>query len=307
MSDLDLSLIERFLLAANKLGRRPVPTEASPEELLRKLELLRDGTPTRAAILLFGNSPETFFPSAFLKIGRFRSPTIITDDRESHGSLIKQLDEAMAWFRNRLTTEFVIDGKPEREVRWEYPLNAIREALVNILCHRDFSSGAHSQIRLYDDRLEFWNAGALSPPLTTELLFQEHDSIPRNRKIAEIFFYMGLIERWGSGTLRIAEELENADLPKPEFISESGRFKLILHKKRLPAQEPGMKDLSERQHQAIAYLKEKGSITNAEYQKVTGAAKRTATRDLNELLQKGILDTEGGERGPGKLYRLKTP
>ena len=90
-------------------------------------------------------------------MGRFRSPTAIIDDREIHGALIHQLDEAMSWFRERLATEFVISGEAEREVHWEYPLNAIREAVINLLCHRDFTNGAHSQIRLYDEQLEFWN------------------------------------------------------------------------------------------------------------------------------------------------------
>jgi ATP-dependent DNA helicase RecG len=108
------------------------------------------------------------------------------------------LDEVMGWFRERLETTFVISGKPERDVLWEYPLSAIREAVTNVLCHRDYTGHAHSQIRLYDDRLEIWNAGGLPPSLTPDLLLREHDSIPRNRKIAEAFFYAGLIERWGS-------------------------------------------------------------------------------------------------------------
>jgi len=306
LTDLDSNLIDQFIQTTNELGRRPIPEQATREEFLRKLTLLKNGTPTRAALLLFGKTPHAYFPSAFLKIGRFRSPTLITDDREVHGTLIHQLDDAMAWFRDRLTTEFVIAGKPERDVRWEYPLSAIREAVTNVLCHRDFTKGAHSQIRLYDDRLELWNAGALPAPLTPELLYQEHDSIPRNRKIAEVFFYMGFIERWGSGTLRIAEELKKAGFPKPEFISEMGRFKLIFHKEQLTDKQLNKMGLSERQLKAINYLKEQGSITNTEYQEVTGVSKRTATRELSELISKDILIPEGGTRGRGKFYRLKT-
>lgn len=191
-------------------------------------------------------------------------------------------------------------------MHWEYPLNAIREALINLLSHHDYTNGMHSQIRLYDDRLELWNAGALPSPLTPDALFREHDSIPRNPKIAEVFFYMGLIERWGSGTLRIIEELEKAGFPKPEFISESGRFKLIFNKQLITDQYLKKMDLSKRQLDAIAYTKDHGSISNAEYQDVTGVSKRTATRELNELTSKGILVPEGGTRGRGKLYRLKT-
>lgn len=92
-------------------------------------------------------------------------------------------------------------------------MNAIREAVINVLCHRDYTSATHSQIRLYDDHLDIWNAGSLPPPLTPEILLGEHDSIPRNRKIAEAFFYMGLIERWGNGTTRMASELQKEGFP----------------------------------------------------------------------------------------------
>lgn len=304
LNDLDFNLISSFIEAANKLGRRPIPQQTTLEESLRKLELIKDGTPTRAALLLFGENPDSYFSSAFLKIGRFRSPTIIVDDREVHGSLIQQLNETMAWFRDRLTTEFIITGKPEREVRWEYPLDAIREAVINVLCHRDFVNGAHSQIRLYDDRLEFWNAGSLPSPLTPEILFEEHDSIPRNRKIAEVFYYMGFIERWGSGTLRIAEALEKSGLPKPEFISEPGCFKLILYKPQLTDKQLKKMGLSERQMQAITYVREHGIITNSEYQSIANVSKSTATRDLNVLKEKDIFIFEG-ITGRGTVYKLK--
>jgi len=84
----------------------------------------------------------------------------------------------MSWFRERLTTEFIITGRPQREVIWEYLLEAIREAVVNTLCHRDYTSGAHSQIRLYDHHLVIRNAGTLPSALTTEDLLHDHDAIP---------------------------------------------------------------------------------------------------------------------------------
>jgi ATP-dependent DNA helicase RecG len=94
LEDLDPERIDRFIGAVKKVGRRPVPEQALDHEFLRKMELIRDETPTRAALLLFGKNPESYFPSAFLKMGRFRSPTLIVDDREAHGTLFDQLDEA---------------------------------------------------------------------------------------------------------------------------------------------------------------------------------------------------------------------
>jgi len=264
--------------------------------------LIANDVPTRAGLLLFGNNPNKLYPSAFLKLGRFRSPTTIVDDREIHGPLITQLDEAMKWFRERLSTEFIINGKPQRDVLWEYPLNAIREAVVNILCHRDYTSPAHSQIRLYDDHLELWNAGGLLSPLTPEALFQKHNSIPRNRRIADAFFYMGFIERWGSGTLRIAEELEHAHHPAPEYISESGHFKVIFHKRTLSEDNFDKIGLSQRQLTILTYLRDHETITSAEYQNITNISKRTAVREINDLLSKGVLLADG--KSVGRVYRL---
>lgn len=304
LDDLDPNLIIRFTETVKKLGRRPIPEQSSGYEFLRKLELIKDENPTRAALLLFGKNSESYFPSAFLKMGRFRSSTLIVDDREAHGALLNQLDEAMGWFRERLETAFVISGKPERDVLWEYPLSAIREAVTNVLCHRDYTGPAHSQIRLYDDRLEIWNAGGLPPSLTPDLLLREHDSIPRNRKIAEAFFYAGLIERWGSGTTRMAEELEAAGMPLPEFTSEPGRFRLTFHRELFTEDHLKNMGLSERQLLAVAHAKAHETISNTEYQEITAVSKRTATRELNELKLKGIFVSEG-LRGRGIIYRLK--
>jgi ATP-dependent DNA helicase RecG len=300
LGDLNTDLIKEFLDVVREKRRLPIPVRASDEEILKKLELILDNKPTRAALLLFGHSPQSFFPSAFLKMGRFRSSTHIVDDREAYGALGQQLDGAMAWFRERLETEFIITGQPAREVRWEYPLEAIREAVINSLCHRDYTSSAHNQIRLYDDHLEIWNAGSLPAGLTASALFQEHDSIPRNRKIANAFFFAGLIEQWGSGTLRMVEELEAANLPSPRFISELGRFRLVFYRQDFNKKS----EFSKRQLLAIEYVKNHGSISNAEFQSLAKISKSTATRDLNLLKESGILISEG-VTGRGTVYKLK--
>lgn len=129
--DLDLDKILRFMDAVRRAGRRPIPEGTSEREFLEKLELLKDGQPTRAALLLFVTQPTRHFASAFLKLGRFRSPILIVDDREVQGTLLEQVEGAMAWFRERLQTKFVITGKPQRDTIWEYPLEAVREAIVD--------------------------------------------------------------------------------------------------------------------------------------------------------------------------------
>lgn len=308
LNDLNEKHIDHFIAAVKTRGRLPIPENASNIDVLKKLELVNNNTPTRAALLLFGNNPERYFSSAFIKAGRFRSPTHIVDDREIHGALIEQVEAVMTWFRERLETEFIISGDPKREVRWEYPLEALREAAVNTIAHRDYTSSAHSQIRLYDDHLEFRNAGNLPSSLSLSELFHEHDSIPRNRKIAEAFFYAGFIERWGSGTLRIIEVLKLSKLPEPKFESSNGRFCLTFYKNTVTKLNKSNNQtlLSVRQQKIIDHIKQYGQITNTEYQEIANVSKRTASRALKELVDKDILDIQG-ETGRGTVYRLKGP
>ena len=128
-SDLDLSKIDQFIETVRKVGRQPIPAQERAQEVLEKLKLTKGGTPTRAAILLFGKDPRHFHFGAYSRVGRFRSPTLIVDDRQIFGTLFDQVDGVMGWFRERLQTEYVITGKPQRDVIWEYPLDAIREGI----------------------------------------------------------------------------------------------------------------------------------------------------------------------------------
>ena len=304
LDELNPDNIKRFMDMVKAAGRQPMPDNISQMECLRKFKLIEGDKPTRASLLLFGYDAEKYFGSAFLKLGRFRSPTFIVDDREVHGTLVEQLDGAMGWFRERLETKFVITGKPQRDVIWEYPLDAVREAVINLLTHRDYTSGAHSQIRLYDESLEFWNAGGLPLALTTDMLFTVHDSIPRNKRLAEAFFYMGLIEKWGSGTNRIAEELEASHHPLPKFESEAGRFRLYFYRAIEAEKLSPKSDLTERQQKIMDYVGKHGSITNSQCQEIINISRVTATRELKRLTDANML-TQEGTVGQGTKYKLK--
>jgi len=301
--DLAFEKIRQFMDAVRHAGRRPVPERTGEREFLEKLELLKDGQLTRAALLLFGKRPTSYFPSAFLKLGRFRSPILIVDDREVEGTLLEQVEEAMSWFRERFQTKFVITGKPQRDTIWEYPLEAVREAIVNAICHRDYASPINIQVRLYDDRLTIWNPGELPFPLTPTALLHEHASIPRNRKVAEAFFYVKLIEQWGSGTTRMADSLREAGLPEPEFDTKTpGMFRLTLRQD--PFSEERLQELSlnERQKRAVAYAREHGKITNREYRELNRVGRDTAHRELLVLVARDVLRASGSGRSVS--YRM---
>lgn len=283
--------------------------------VLAKLHLLKQGRPTRAAILLLGKDPKQFYSSAYIKAGRFKSPITILDDKEFDGNILQQIDKAMDWFQDRLETKFIIGDKSKssqgrklsglelakREEVWQYPLDALREGVVNAVCHRNYTSLASTTIRLYDDRLEIWNPGRLPIQLSPEDLLHEHESYPPNRLIAETFFNLEIIERWGSGTVRMADLLRKQSLPLPEFdVSSLDTFKLIM---RSGKQEIAALQLNERQLKAVEHIQSGKTLTNGQYQELFNASKPTATRDLAELVAKGLILREG-TRGAGTIYKL---
>ncbi len=296
LDDLDPDQLRRFRKLCNLKGRRPIPEGEDAKSALEKLGLLRDGRLTRAAVLLFGREPRRFYPSAFVKIGRFRSPTMIVDDREIYGTLFEQVEGAMGYFREHLQTRFEFYGEPAREVIWEYPLEALREAIVNAVCHRDYLDVGHTQARWYDDNLVFLNPGGLPAPLRLEDLKGPHRSVPRNRLIAEMFFYIGWIERWGSGIRKMLDKCAAAGLPEPEFEERQGALWVRFRKDILTEEYLRTMGLNERQIKAVLWVKEKGNITNREYRQLTGLSDEGSRRDLNELLSKGILRSEGKGR-----------
>jgi ATP-dependent DNA helicase RecG len=238
LADLDLKRVRSFSESANEVGRRPIMGRLSPARLLDKLDLVKHGKLTRAAVLLFGKNPQTFYPQAVVKAGRFKDDYLILDDREIEGNLSEQVEGAMAYLRERLQTRFEITGAPQRKVIWEYPLNALREAVINAICHRDYFDGGQTQLRLYDDRLLVWNPGGLPNGISIDDLKKDHRSIPRNRLIARIFYYAGLIERWGTGIGKMLRESAEAGLPEPEFEERNGLRVLFRRPEEQDARAP---------------------------------------------------------------------
>ncbi|WP_347241767.1 helix-turn-helix domain-containing protein [Thermus sp.] len=290
-------------------SRLPHMDPEHPEQTLQNLGLLSKGRLTNAGVLLFGKRPQRLFPQAQVRIGIFRG-TQILDSHDFQGTLWEQLDGAMERFRQVLKVRFDIrveepslEGLQRKEV-WEYPLEALREALINALIHRDYTIPADIQIKIHEDRLEIWNAGELPPPLKPGDLRGPHSSVLRNPLIAQTFHYAGLIERWGTGTTRIIELCRQQGLPEPEFQNRQGGFLVTFAKDPYTPERLRALGLNERQIRAVRYVKEHSSITNQEYQDLGKVSKRTASRDLDELVQRGIFERRG-ETGKGTYYVLK--
>jgi ATP-dependent DNA helicase RecG len=298
IEDIDFGKVEEYIKLANQTGRRK--TTEKPLEVLKKLDLIKDDKPTWAAILLFSENPQKFVPQAKIHCGRFKDEITIIDDELIDGSIIDQIDKAMGFVKRHLKVEFVITDKPRREQVWEYPLEAIREAIINAVCHRDYTEASDIQIRIYDDRLIVWNPGKLPIGITIEDLYKPHKSVLRNRLIAQIFFDIGLIEKWGTGIQRIIDSCQKQNLPIPIFEEYQG-FRVIF-RKPYAKEELRKLGLSERQIKAVEYVEKKGSITNREYRLLNEVSRQTSTRELSDLVKKGIFIRIG--RGKMNKYVL---
>jgi len=296
--------IKNYINTAASLSRRRFVKTDSSTEVLTKLELIKEGKPTWAAVLLFGKNPQSPLTQATIHCGRFKGETTIIDDRLISGSLIGQIDEVMDFIRKNINVEFVITGKPQRDEIWDYPLEALREAVINAVCHRDYSDSADIQIKIYEDSIYIWNLGGLPFDLAIEdLLDPAHSSKPRNKLISQVFYDMGIIERYGSGIQRMIGACVKAGLPTPVFEEKFGGFAITFQKDILTEERLRKTGLNERQIKAVLYVKEKGKITNKEYRQLTGISDEGARLDLKDLLEKGILISRG--KGRNVYYALK--
>lgn len=182
---------------------------------------------------------------------------------------------------------------PQAPVEYELPKQAMAEAVINAVAHRDYTSNASVQVMLFADRVEVWNPGELPPGLAPEKLRLPHPSIPRNPLIAEPLYLTHYIEKAGTGTLDMIARCREASLPEPNFRQDGGQWVVTLWRDWLTDEVMTSMDLSEKQRQALAFVKTNGRITNKDYRELTGVIIRTASRDLDDLVRKGVFKKVG--------------
>lgn len=303
MSDIDPEKIERYIRRSKDAGRRDVGDHEEPFEILKKLELVKEDKLTWAALLLFRKDTKHLRSQGLVHCGRFKEETIVIDNRMIEGTIVEQIDEAMDFIRKNISVKFVMTGKPQRDEVWDYPLEAIRESIINAVCHRDYTMPSNTEVRIYDDRLTIWSPGSLPLGITMEDLLKPHGSVLRNKGIGAILYDMGLIEQWGSGIGKMQKLCSLAGIPAPNFEEYQSGFLVEFSQDIYTEEYLRNLGLNERQINAVAYVKEKGEISNKDYRKLSGLSDEGARKDLNELVEKNILDSRG--KGRNTHYILK--
>lgn len=307
LADLSRERIDWFLDRARSVRGFPLGRSTATRALLAHLNLLDGARPTNAAMLLFGSNPQRFHRSAETKCVHVHGTEYGRPFASQHnysGDVFEQADHARDFVLGNIARSIGTRGESlVAPRRYELPPDAVAEAVVNAIAHRDYHSNASVEVRLLADRLEIWNPGALPGTLTLDDLHGDHASIPNNPLLAESLYLTGYIEKLGSGTLKMIDLCEEAGLPEPTFELRGDSFVLTLWRDRFTPRVLADLALNARQLDAIAHLKTHLALTNSEYQTRFEASKRTASRDLDDLVKKRVV-AKLGTTGKGVRYVL---
>ncbi len=298
LADIDNIKVKRFIERASFERRLDINPDINPKETLEKLNLIKKDKLTNAAILLFGKNPQKFFLQAETRCARFKGtePLEFIDMKVFGGNIIDQREDALEFVKEHIQLHAEIKGT-ERIERWEYPIEAIREAATNALCHRNYKISSNVQIRIFDDRIEIWGCGPLPEPLTVEDLRKKHDSVLRNPLIGKCFFLIKYIEQWGTGTNRMIKKCLSSGLPEPLFEEISGNLVVTFRGKITKEYLEGL-DLNKRQIIVMESIKKIGKITNKGYREMfPEISDETARLDLSTLVRKKLLNKRGEKKG----------
>lgn len=304
IDDIDEDSLKLFLADAKESGRMPSVSNLSKFEILEKLRLSIDGKLKRGAIILFGKDPNKFYPNIIVKIGRFGSDDADLKYQEvEEGNLIYLLKNVPEQLNRKFFIKPINFEGMQRIEKGEYPVAALREMLLNALVHRNYM-GSSIQMRVYDNKFTIWNEGNLPEGLQIESLKTNHSSRPKNPIIADVCFKAGYIDSWGRGTLKIFNSCQEAELPEPTIESKDGGILVTLFKSKFAIEQLKKLDLNERQLKAIDFVNENTKITNRQYQELNQVSKKTATRDLKQLINLELFQSSG-KAGAGAFYTLK--
>lgn len=266
---------------------------------MRTLKLVdNDGLYTNLALLLSDQNFHTVKVAVF----QGNDQTVFRDRREFSGSLLKQVNEIYEFidFRNR--TRATIEKLSRIDVR-DYPELAVRETLLNLLVHRDYSFSASALISIYDDRIEFVSVGGLMPGIELEDVMAGL-SVCRNQNLAEVFYRLHLIEAYGTGLGKILKAYEGT-VQTPVITTTKNSFKIILPNVNTEETEPeiSVTDQDDREKAVLEYMKEHQEITRADVEKLLGTSTSTASRVIRKLVESGQITAKGKTRNARYITR----
>jgi predicted HTH transcriptional regulator len=301
-NDIDEQKVRWFLTTAKNKRKYPLDIETPIKDALVHLNLLNNDKLTNAAVLLFSKTPNRYIRQAEIKCIQFPGIQVekpFTSYQIYNTNLFEQIDRAIAFVLDSIKFS-VIQQEHTAQVKrqHEIPTFVIQEAIVNAVIHRDYNNTGAVQVMVFTDRIEIWNPGGLTNRLTIEKLKKPHTSYPTNPLLAQIVYLADYIQRAGSGTIEMIKKCKEEKLPEPEFISTRHEFTTIIARDIYTENYLNKLGLNERQLQAVRLVKEKGLIGLVDFKTVyPSVTERTLNRDLQILVDKGVLKPKGEKRG----------
>jgi len=314
VNDLEQNIFELFRKKAIKNKRLETNIlDDTFEQLLDKLHLSENDYLTRASILLFHNNPEKFITGAYIKIGYFKTDEDLLFQDVINGDLFSQVEKTMDLLLTKYLKAAIKYERIYRVEEYAYPEPALREALINAVVHKDYSSGNPIQISIYDDKIMIWNEGQLPQKWTVDKLKQKHSSIPYNPDIASTFFRAGMIEAWGRGTIKILDECKAKGLPEPIFKYDTPGFWIIFNKTTdnqgiNSNTESSVKGSVKSSVKILDLIKENNRITIPELADNIKISTRAIEKQIEKLKNENKLKRVGGRKhGHWEIIEKKKP
>lgn len=317
LKDIDDNAVERFKQFAAKKGRIDKSVlDEHKDVLMEKLHLMNGDYLTNAAMLLFSKDPERWQLGAYVKIGYFETDADLIYQDEIHGSLLEQVDKIIEIVYLKYMKAKIFYEGMQRIERYFVPEEALREAILNALCHKQYQSGVPVQISVYEDRLYIANCGCLPENWTLHNLMQKHASAPYNPNIAHVFYLAGFIESWGRGIEKICSACKNAKVPMPEYTVNPGD---IMIKFSAPEElvvrsvtskvtekvtdrvtdrvtEKVIENLDDKSMQILKLLVEDPGFKSTHIAERLSLSRKTVYFRLKKLREKGIIERIGSDR-----------
>ncbi len=316
LDSLDHEEIHRTV--AEGIYKNRIPASASKDDvkqILTRLKLLSEGKLKRAAIVLFAKEEFLDLPQCLIKMARFRGTDKLgdfIDNQRIEGHAFKLLESADAFLRRHLPiASFFKKDQFQRIDKPALPVFAVREALINALCHRDYSNRSGSiSLAIFDTHIEIWNNGALPREIKLKDLKHHHESMPRNERIAKVFHARGLIETWGTGTNKMIDDCRAERIPDPEFKERTGGLVVIFKfKEPIGRTQPNVTviepQLSARQEAIFDAIQKHGAMSTLQLLDilVNPPSRRMVRMELDYLRKIDLVEMEG--YGRSALWKAK--
>lgn len=295
-----VTLFKKKAAASERMD--PAVLRDGREVILENLELVESRRLRRASCLLFSDKPERIISGSWIKVGFFVTDDDLRYQDEIHGNLFAQVEKTLEILQTKYLKAYISYDRIQRIEKFLFPTGALREALLNAVVHKDYSSGIPIQISVYDDKIVLWNTGHLPEGWTMQKFLGKHGSKPPNPLLANAFFRAGYIESWGRGIEKINRECREHGIKTPVYDFDGSGLMVTFHANpaHLPSGASVKKSVEmsgKMSGKIVALVQENPSITIPEIAQHLNRTERTIERLINKLKTDEVIRRIGPAKG----------